>query len=69
MTEHSYNPVHAIGTCGNCGEEMIYNVPRLGGNGGYIHKRTRSFACNGELQQISQASRAELAIEGATSHK
>lgn len=45
--EFSYNPAHAIGTCGTCGAEMAYNVPRLGSNGGYIHKTTGRFECGG----------------------
>ncbi len=32
-----YNPAHKIGTCGNCGGEMTYNVPRMGPDGGFIH--------------------------------
>lgn len=34
-----------IGTCGHCGAEMRYNVPRLGPNGGYVHKATGRFDC------------------------
>lgn len=40
-----YNPEHAIGTCAKCGREMTYNVPRLGKDGGYIHKETGQFLC------------------------
>jgi len=42
-----YNPEHAVGTCAKCGREMIYNVPRLGPGGGFIHKTTMSFDCEG----------------------
>ena len=40
-----YNPEHAIGTCGDCGREMIHNIPRLGDNGGFIHKENHSYMC------------------------
>ena len=41
----SYNPEHACGTCAKCGGEMIYNIPRLGKDGGFIHKETGRFIC------------------------
>lgn len=44
-SEYPHNPNHAIGTCANCGEEMVFNVPRLGPGGGYIHKSTGNFQC------------------------
>lgn len=44
-----YNPAHEIGTCAKCGKEMIYNVPRLGAAGGFIHKDTRDFECKIKL--------------------
>lgn len=40
-----WNSNHPIGTCGHCGGEMVYNVPRLGSNGGYVHKSTGSLLC------------------------
>lgn len=40
-----HNPAHEIGTCGKCGQEMAYNVQRLGRNGGFIHKATGKFEC------------------------
>ena len=40
-----YNPDHTIGTCSKCGEEMLFNVPRIGRDGGYIHKSTGKFSC------------------------
>lgn len=43
--KHGHNPAHAIGTCGKCGEEMVYNVPRLGPDGGYVHKATGKLQC------------------------
>ena len=43
--KYQYNPDHAVGTCGKCGKEMIYNVPRLGSAGGYIHKETNKLEC------------------------
>ena len=45
QTEIKYNPKHAIGTCGLCGKEIVYNVVRLGPDGGFIHKDTGTFAC------------------------
>jgi hypothetical protein len=39
------DPKHPAGTCAGCGEEMIWNVPRLGPDGGYIHKSTGLFLC------------------------
>lgn len=42
----SHNPAHPVGTCESCGEEMIFNVPRLGSNGGFIHKRTGQYLCD-----------------------
>ena len=50
-TKYEYNPAHPIGTCGDCGGEMIYNVPRLGINGGFIHKETGQLLC-GPYQPI-----------------
>lgn len=35
---HLHNPQHPMGTCATCGGEMIYNVPRLKENGGFVHK-------------------------------
>lgn len=42
----AHNPNHPIGTCCTCGEEMIYNAPRLGPDGGYVHKSTSGFICS-----------------------
>jgi len=44
----SYNHAHPIGTCGKCGREMVHNVPRLGKDGGFVHKDTGSFLCDDE---------------------
>lgn len=52
-----HNPQHQIGTCGKCGGEMVYNVPRLGANGGYIHKATGKFQC--DLKRLASESRLE----------
>lgn len=64
-----HNPAHEIGTCGRCGEEMAYNVPRLGPNGGYIHKATGSLSCadEGPAQHViySQTSEPERAASPA----
>lgn len=40
-----YNPAHSIGTCAKCGKEMTFNVPRLGLEGGFVHKDTGEFLC------------------------
>ncbi len=40
-----YNPTHPIGTCALCGGEMLYNVPRMGPGGGFVHKETASLYC------------------------
>lgn len=42
----AYNPEHPIGTCCTCGEEVVYNVPRIGSGGGYVHKSTGRFICS-----------------------
>lgn len=42
---YPHNPKHVCGTCSACGEEMVWNVPRLGPVGGFIHKATNSFSC------------------------
>ncbi len=43
---YPYNPEHKIGTCSRCGEEMIYNIPRMGPNGGFVHKGTVKLMCD-----------------------
>lgn len=45
VVEYPYNPAHKIGTCGKCGGEMAYNVPRLGPDGGFIRADGR-FLCD-----------------------
>ena len=52
--KYTWNPAHPIGTCADCGGEMVHNCPRLGANGGYIHKETGSVLCG---------PRPELAVE------
>ncbi len=42
---YSYNPDHPIATCADCGGEMVHNVPRLGPDGGYVHKATGQLQC------------------------
>ncbi len=42
--QYPHNPAHQIGTCGTCGGEMRYNVPRLGPDGGFVHA-TGSIEC------------------------
>jgi hypothetical protein len=55
-----HNPAHPIGTCSQCGGEMIYNVPRLGPDGGFVHKATGRSFC-GELDALVQKAEAEYA--------
>ena len=50
--KYSHNPNYKIGTCLECGEEMVYNVPRLGANGGFIHKETKGLGCKIKLGGI-----------------
>lgn len=39
-------PKKSLGAiCGKCGGLMIFNVPRLGERGGYIHRDTGKFDC------------------------
>ncbi len=45
--QFTWNPNHSIGTCARCGDEMIYNVPRMGPAGGFIHKSTHDLMCGG----------------------
>jgi hypothetical protein len=40
-----HNPAHTSGTCCNCGKELVFNVPRMGEAGGFIHKDTYEFIC------------------------
>jgi hypothetical protein len=42
---YPHNPDHKIGTCSKCGNEMVYNVPRLGPDGGFVHKANGKFEC------------------------
>ena len=37
--------VRVTGICQDCGQAMVYNVPRLGPTGGFVHERTRNFGC------------------------
>ncbi len=58
--EYPYNPAHAIGTCALCGQEMCFNVPRLGPNGGYIHKETGAWGCATQEGELSIHVHVEL---------
>lgn len=40
-----WNPRHSIGTCTQCGEEVVYNVPRMGPDGGFVHAKTGRMQC------------------------
>lgn len=51
-TEFSHNPAHEIGTCARCGEEMVYNVPRLGPVGGFVHKSDGQYLCGGRKADL-----------------
>lgn len=47
---YHYNPAH-LATCGGCGKEMAYNVPRLGPDGGFVHKDTGKLLCENNRQK------------------
>lgn len=57
---YPHNPEHPTATCADCGEEMIYNVPRLGANGGYIHKNTQSFGCSVKVASAEEMRKIRL---------
>lgn len=62
-TEFTHNPEHAFGTCAKCGEEMVANVPRLGVDGGFIHKSTGEFMCGvAKLEQENGQARSHEEI-------
>ena len=44
--EFPHNPAHPIGTCAKCGGEMVHNVPRIGTDGGFVHKETGRTECD-----------------------
>lgn len=41
--------MHELPRCAFCGEEMRYNVPRLGHNGGYVHAASGSPLCRAQI--------------------
>lgn len=47
---------HAIGTCGQCGNEMVYNIPRMGAAGGFVHKTTGKLMCEPNARISTKAS-------------
>jgi len=57
-----YNPAHPIGTCAKCGEEMTYNVPRIGPDGGYVHKETGYFTCGNRQDGMMAIMKTKLMI-------
>lgn len=57
-----WNPAHKAGTCGRCGKEMAWNVPRLGPDGGFVHKDTGQPGCDDQ----PTAPPCVPATEGAT---
>lgn len=50
---YPYDATHEVATCGLCGQEMGYNVPRLGPDGGFIHKHNSSFSCYEAGQSVA----------------
>jgi len=40
--------LYGDGKCGECGQLMRYNVPRLGPSGGYVHAHTGRLDCGGD---------------------
>ena len=49
-----YNSAHEVGTCAKCGQEMRFNSPRLGPNGGYVHKDTGEYDCQTKTNNAAQ---------------
>lgn len=49
---YTHNPAHLIGTCADCGEEMIHNVPRMGPDGGFVHKATGYVLCGPRPENV-----------------
>ena len=41
-------------TCTKCGGRMVFNVPRMGPDGGFVHASTGSFECNAPTPQEVQ---------------
>lgn len=41
--------------CEHCGKEVVYNVPRIGASGGFIHKETCSFLCSQNPNRYREA--------------
>ena len=48
----------ALPRCAYCGEEMRYNVPRLGPDGGYVHAETGSLLCKAQIENPAVERRA-----------
>lgn len=57
---YPYNPKHKTATCADCGEEMVYNVPRLGANGGYFHKDNKSLDCKVKVASAEEMRKIRL---------
>lgn len=53
MSDYGYNPKHYIGTCRRCGGEMVYNVPRFGAHGGFIHQESGRFLCADQCKPVT----------------
>lgn len=49
MSEHEQNTQRP--TCSKCGKEMVFNVPRMGPAGGYVHAGTGLLLCADEEQE------------------
>lgn len=60
-----WNPAHPIGTCGRCGGEMVHNVPRLGPDGGFVHKATGTILCKKPTQQTPSSISYGMATAGS----
>lgn len=50
-SDFPYNPEHAVGTCSKCGKEMVYNVPRMGPDGGFVHKEAGLLQCGCKIPE------------------
>jgi len=53
----SHEPIRPV-LCAQCGGEMVFNVPRLGPSGGYVHATTGSPLC--ACPQCGSTSRSAL---------
>lgn len=56
---YPHNPAHQCGTCAACGEEMRWNVPRMGPAGGFVHKASGKYECAPSVSPGTAANKTE----------